>query len=670
MSHQATTGTSSLMALQSDSHKQTILSRFDTLRKKDLLCDITLVVEDVHFKAHKALLAASSDYFSIMFTAEDQISPPTYRKLDGMAAEMFAAVLEFIYSAQVSVEASATEQLLATARHMEVHDLVKVLTERGRPKKNVDLPELEGKTAPDEMPAGDRNGSDEAAESQFADYNPEAHRQSKRQIRPPLKYKSYKVGSDAAGNKEPVKRGRKRKYPNTEARCEDCNKVFKNHLFLKIHQRTHTGEKPFRCLVCGKAFTQKHTLLAHQRIHTGEKPFVCPICSKALSSKHTLQEHMNLHEDKKSFRCDKCGKTFSQKTQLKSHNRVHTGKSLPECDHCHHKFMDTAQLKKHLRTHTGEKPFTCEICGKCFTTKSTLQIHIRIHKGEKPYECNICHKSFSDPSARRRHVTSHSGKKPFTCPICSLAFTRLDNLKTHTKSHNKERVEADVLSEVVAGPAEEVRNILQQQQYQLPPGPEQEIQLVVTGDVENINFVPAQDQEISIITTEGETAESAHSRLALLTQSAGNMQSVAALVAQGGVVDPGPQIQTISMLEGQMTHQPEHMQLITLSKETMEHLQAHHGPPQPLQIAQRPLHQLQVLHQPIQQLADAQEGSQGPVSREKHSQAIHISSQSSQPISISQTSEQLSSHHIQGQMFQIQAGTVSYLYTTGLPQEG
>lgn len=301
------------MALQSDSHKQTILSRFDTLRKKDLLCDITLVVEDVHFKAHKALLAASSDYFSIMFTAEDQISPPPYRKLDGMAAEMFAAVLEFIYSAQVSVEASATEQLLATARHMEVHDLVKVLTEltgsaaaaggeevnmpdlwkrrrgrpkkvtepegsseetqagdnnhdndgtesqlkgeevkapyvtkcrRGRPKKNVDLPELEGKTAPEEMPAGDRNGSDEAAESQFADYNPEAHRQSKRQIRPPLKYKSYKVGSDAAGNKEPVKRGRKRKYPNTEARCEDCNKVFKNHLFLKIHQRTHTGNLP------------------------------------------------------------------------------------------------------------------------------------------------------------------------------------------------------------------------------------------------------------------------------------------------------------------------------------------------------------------------------------------------------------------------------------------
>ncbi|XP_030574156.1 zinc finger and BTB domain-containing protein 24 isoform X2 [Archocentrus centrarchus] len=692
MSQKATSPAPSLIAhLHSESHKQSILSKFDRLRKRNLLCDITLVVEDVQFKAHKALLAASSEYFSRMFTSEDQIHQSTSR-LDGMAAKMFAAVLEFIYSAQVSVEESATEQLLATAHFMGVSDLVKVLTDlthsatgvkdddaeadkaedvellkrkRGRPKKNVGLPviDLVGRRAPSET------------ESQARDNDPGAHqsRQSKRKIRPPVKYKGYKVGSDTAGGKEPGKRGRKRKYPDTEARCEDCGKVFKSHLFLKIHQRTHTGEKPFHCMVCGKSFTQKHTLLAHQRMHTGEKPFVCTVCSKALSTKHSLQEHMNLHEEEKSFDCDKCGKAFTQKRQLKSHYRVHTGKSLPECAQCHHKFMDAAQLKKHLRTHTGEKPFTCEICGKCFTVKSTLQTHIRIHRGEKPYNCNICKKSFSDPSARRRHVASHSGKKPFTCSFCSLSFTRLDNLKTHTKSHNKERAATGEASSDAAAkdgsaaPQEEVRNILHLQQYQMPPSSEQEIQLVVTEDVDHINFVPGHDHEIRLISTEEETAQSDPSKITLLSRPPGNMQNVA-LVTQGDVAGQTSHIHTISMLQGQMMHQAEQMHVITLSKEAMEQLQAHHGPPQPFQIT-RPIQQLQVMHQPIQQLAVAQETTEGQVSREQNSQAINVSSQSSQPISISQTSEQISSHQIQGQTFQIQSGTVSYLYTTGLPQE-
>lgn len=282
----------------------------------------------------------------------------------------------------------------------------------------------------------------------------------------------------------------------------------------------------------------------------------------------------------------------------------------------------------------------------CCVAQTTV-VCFHLYRGEKPYACSLCNKSFSDPSARRRHVSSHSGNKPFTCSTCNLTFTRLDNLRTHTKSHGKERVQsAESASDTAvvmsaAEPQEEVeeeeRNILQLQPYQLPSSSEQEIQLVVN----NINFV--HEQDISIITSEGDTAEPGQSRLTLLTQASGHMQNVA-LVAQGAVVDHhATQIQNIGMLEGQVTQQPEQMHLITLSKEAMEQLQSQHGPAQ----------QLQVMHQPVQQ----------------HGQAIHISSQSSQPISISQTSEQISSHHIQGQTFQIQAGTVSYLCTTGLQQE-
>lgn len=260
-------------------------------------------------------------------------------------------------------------------------------------------------------------------------------------------------------------------------------------------------------------------------------------------------------------------------------------------------------------------------------------------------------------------MASHSGQKPFSCSICNLSFTRLDNLKTHIKSHNKEKAAADTPATTAAATSQEVRNVLQLQQYQLPSGPQQEIQLVMTEDGTSINFVPSQGQEISIVTTEEEEGQSgvtgsSHPRLTLLSQPTGNMTLVDQ--DQQSLAEQNPHIQTISMLEGSVAYQPDQMHIISLSKEAIEQLQVHQGHlQQPLQVMQA---------ETSQQQQEQQHRLAGGASRDKASQGIHISSQSSQPISISQTSEEMSGHHIQGQTFQIQAGTVSYLYTTGLPR--
>lgn len=123
--------------LMDSSHPHTVLSKLNEQRSQGLFCDVTIVVEDVKFRAHKNILAACSGYFRSALTTSETCSSSQVLELMDLKSEVFASILNLIYCSNASpTGAEDTGRLVAAGKRLGI-PFLEQLAEREKQDESV-----------------------------------------------------------------------------------------------------------------------------------------------------------------------------------------------------------------------------------------------------------------------------------------------------------------------------------------------------------------------------------------------------------------------------------------------------------------------------------------------------------------------------------------------------
>ncbi|XP_048839492.1 POZ-, AT hook-, and zinc finger-containing protein 1 isoform X6 [Brienomyrus brachyistius] len=446
---------------QVSKHSAEMLHNLNAQRKDGgRFCDVVLRVGEESFPAHRAVLAACSEYFESVFSCQAEDGETKELEMHTISPKVFKDILDFAYTSRIVVRLECFPELMTAAKFLLMRSVIEICQEVIK-QSNVQIlvPPTRGdlslfRTAPAAdlgypVPLDMSNGAALLANGSAFGSNGQTHdvdgahapgsvlsgggSQSALSAlhavdRPPG------TQAELAGNpfQGTVKRGRGRpkKVPTMEP-------VLFNHTAHKDHS-------VYPCGVCGKVFTEAVRLRNHEAQHAASSAAGNASAAVGVGGPGLLAHpQAGLLENGVVLHVAADGGRKRERT------RRHVG-----CDICGKVFRDVYHLNRHKLSHSGEKPYACPVCGLRFKRKDRMSYHVRSHDGSvgKPYVCHSCGKGFSRPDHLNGHIKQvHTSERPHkcqvstsgggvaTCPeplkICNASFATRDRLRSHLACH-------------------------------------------------------------------------------------------------------------------------------------------------------------------------------------------------------------------------------------------
>ncbi|XP_072540645.1 POZ (BTB) and AT hook-containing zinc finger 1 isoform X2 [Salminus brasiliensis] len=455
---------------QVSKHSAEMLHNLNSQRKDGgRFCDVILRVGEESFPAHKAVLAACSEYFESVFSC------PTEGDGEGKELEMhtispkvFRDILDFAYTSRIVVRLECFPELMTAAKFLLMRSVIEICQEVIK-QSNVQIlvPPSRGGGGEHSFPRATAANNDlsnpphldVANGAVFADHGPPqcvvdrdggggagagpapisdgslaAMPASRLPVSPP-----HLSGNPVNGEGSPgSKRGRGRPKKEAVAAAGGAVSSSSSSSSSSSYNNSHHGaanesEDLLACSVCGKMFTDAAQLRSHEAEHgafgggggVGGRELVPADMAPAVIPQ--VQAQVGPHENGLPSHSAADGHRKRERT------RRHVG-----CELCGKVFRDVYHLNRHKLSHSGEKPYACPVCGLRFKRKDRMSYHVRSHDGSvgKPYVCQSCGKGFSRPDHLNGHIKQvHTTERPHKCQICNASFATRDRLRSHLACH-------------------------------------------------------------------------------------------------------------------------------------------------------------------------------------------------------------------------------------------